>query len=161
MTGVETYMQAMMKMREMNKDKLPKPNGWKYSCMEDFVLANGRLFTYKPLPKKIKRGEMKLCYMNAYHLVMAKPELIYVEGFAAGIIPTAHAWCVDRKGRVYDPTWQDGQEYFGVPFDPIFVLETIAKREHYGVIDDWENKWPLIQGVRTDFLHSEFANASV
>jgi hypothetical protein len=44
-------------------------------------------------------------------------DLIYVEGFAVGVFPTLHGWCVDDAGNVIDPTWPDGRgkEYYGVP----------------------------------------------
>jgi len=147
-SGVEAYMQAMVHLRK----GMAKPKSWKYTCIEDFVLANGKSFAYKPLPKCIKRGESKMCYMNAYQLMLDRRDLTYVEGFAAGIIPVAHAWCVDKRGRVYDRTWADGAEYFGVKFDRLFVLKTICQRQHYGILDDWENEWPLIRGVSTKFL---------
>ena len=35
--------------------------------------------------------------------------------------------------KVIDPTWADGDQYFGVIFSPLFVYKTVAKTHHYGI----------------------------
>jgi hypothetical protein len=61
--------------------------------------------------------QMKECYLNAQKLAMFGV-YDYYEGFASRIIPTNHAWLVDRNtGLVIDPTWEDLEEeadYFGL-----------------------------------------------
>lgn len=123
-----------------------KRDGYKYVSMYDFVLREGIEFKeVMPAWNCSHRGAMKECYMNAFNLAMQDSDMIYCEGMACGIIPVFHAWCVDIKGRVYDFTWKDGHEYLGIPFATYFVMKTIFKREYYGMIDDWQNKWPLLK----------------
>ena len=124
----------------------------KYSCIEEFVLKNGQEFTSQN-GKKLKRGRMKECFKNAYHLA-DDSALIYVEGYATSLglgVPFLHAWCVDTEGKVYDPTWKNGGEYFGVPFDLKYVRKTIFRREKFGVIDNVEMGFPLLVGKDTNF----------
>jgi hypothetical protein len=84
---------------------------------------------------KLKAQNNQLCYMNAYQL-MSRSDLIYVEGFAYQIIPTMHAWCVDKKGGIHDPTWgTKSSDYFGVKFKVDFVYEVAMKTKIYGILD--------------------------
>jgi hypothetical protein len=141
-SNVRSYLEQMtMAIKGLRKNDL------KYSCMEEFILKNGLLFAESV---KVKKGRMKECFRNAYLLADSNDKMIYVEGYAvsnACILPLYHAWCVDSTGKVYDPTWKDGLEYYGVPFDLNFVRRTILDRKYYGVIDNWENHWPLLTGV--------------
>jgi hypothetical protein len=123
-----------------------KPNGINYSCIEEYVLKHGRDMDVAPLPSNVKRGKMKNCYKNAYDLALGSKRYIYCEGYAVGIIPVLHAWCFDTKtGKVVDPTWKDGKEYYGVKIDFTSVLRVVVERECYGVLDAWEIKHPALQ----------------
>ena len=146
-TNLKDYLCMMI---EFKKKNFPNQK-WPYSCFEDFVFQNGRSFTNHS-KKTIKRGKMKECFMNAYRLAESSG-FIYVEGFAISSIgfPVLHAWCIDSNDNVYDPTWSDGKEYFGVPFKIEYVLKTMLKRKSYGVIDNFECRFPLISGVDKDF----------
>jgi len=106
-----------------------------------------------PLGSKYKIGCIKGCYANAYRLAEQHPaELTYAEGYALGcVIPTPHAWCVDRTGLVVDPTWQSGNGYIGVPLNNKYVNRTIMARGQYGVIDNWEEHYPLLTGKHTNW----------
>jgi hypothetical protein len=112
-------------------------------ALEKFVLASGRAYAPHPLPKSIKRGEIKQCFENAAKLAFANPKLTYVEGYGLSIIPVHHAWCVDGKGRVVDPTWDEKdeyeREYFGVPIGTYVLRKEIVKHKCWGVfvIDYW------------------------
>lgn len=79
--------------------------------------------------------------------MLRRPDLVYVEGYAAGIIPVLHAWCVDSDGKVVDPTWDDGigTEYFGVPFNRAFVMTAVVDKGSYGLIDDMNGRWSLLR----------------
>ena len=62
-----------------------------------------------------------------------------------------HAWAITRDGEVIDPTWDNGFEYFGVPFDLDYVLKTKVRRKEYGVIDNYQENFPLWAGFETDW----------
>jgi hypothetical protein len=85
--------------------------------------------------------------------------MYYVEGLAyCGLIPTLHAWCVDADGNVYDPTWRWGTghydvehgELLGVPMSLDFVRETVLTRERYGVLDNFEQGYPVLRNPWDD-----------
>jgi hypothetical protein len=79
----------------------------------------GRCFA-EIAPTQPERGPKKQCFANAAQLARSTSGLHYVEGYAVAgrlMLPLAHAWCVDDEGRVYDPTWPDGRDYYGVVFD--------------------------------------------
>lgn len=128
-----------------------------YVNCPDFVLQNGVEFIPSKLPKDVQRGQMKECFRNAFMLMVGRPDLIYVEGYAAGVIPVYHAWCVDQKGCVVDPTWgDDGQVYLGVPFTKEFVVSQTMKSKKYGLIDAWDQKWPLFSMERSKWIHPSY-----
>jgi hypothetical protein len=82
-------------------------------------------------------GTMDLgrCDHNSYK-AMANTNLRYCEGYAmtrGRMMPMAHSWLVDTDGWVVDPTWKDGCEYFGVVFDTLFLLKTVAKTKCLGI----------------------------
>lgn len=108
----------------------------KQKAFYEWVLKHGKSFTGRPLSKaeesKIKtylrRKQLykpKQCFYNAQSLVLfTAGEYTYYEGMATTEkldIPFAHAWVV-KDGKIIDPTWRDGREYFGVhiPNDVIF-----------------------------------------
>jgi hypothetical protein len=113
-----------------------------------FLLEHGRSWKNSPLPKDIKPMTMKLCFCNAAKLAMRRKDLTYVEGFASLIIPTQHAWCVDAKGNVIDPTWRDAESatYFGIPFKTEFLTKFLRNSKIYGVLDRWDIGFPLQTG---------------
>ena len=83
-------------------------------------------------------------------------DLTYAEGFAASLFEGQirphfglHAWAVTREGEAIDPTWPHGVEYFGVVFDLDYVLKTVTRREEYGVIDNYQEDFPLLAGAHT------------
>lgn len=42
-------------------------------------------------------------------------------------VPLEHAWLVDKEGKVWDATWKDGDDYFGVEIPSSFVRENVLK----------------------------------
>lgn len=106
--------------------------------LERHLLENARWMPppppYKPRPKGIRKQANKMCYRNSLMLAMSRPGWKYVEGYALGIIPTQHAWCVDEEGRVVEPTWkQSGSAYFGIAMEPDDVLKYCGLSGIYGV----------------------------
>lgn len=129
------------------KDLQPKPTGiGGYLCLYDFVLRQGREWTYAPKPRAIPWGKMGLCFMNAAHLAMSRRDLIYCEGYASGLIPTPHAWVVTKEGVVIDNTWRDRCEsYYGIAIKRSYLRRSLLNYHRYGLIDQWEKKWPLLR----------------
>ena len=129
-----------------------------YSSMEHFVLDNGEYFESPeyPLPARF-RGEPKMCYSNSFDMLvgygMSCPkavDAIYCEGYAytEGLIPLPHAWLLSKDGEVLETTWDHaGDEYYGVAFDSGFVRDTLLSKGSYGVIDNVEERWPLLSGI--------------
>lgn len=93
-------------------------------------------------------GKMGECYRNAWMLAQLK-DLHYCEGYAvSGMLklPLEHAWCVDDEGKVYDPTWLSGSDYFGVAFEDEVVSVVQVKAQHYGLLGNlWRTPWPAAE----------------
>ena len=110
-------------------------NNWLYHGVEDMVAKIGRFDVVGSLPKGIRRGKAKLCFMNAFQL-MGNGRYTYVEGIAMPsntLFPVHHAWCVDAHNRVIDPTWTEGAAYCGIHLNVTFVIKRVAKKRTYGV----------------------------
>lgn len=89
-------------------------------------------------------GKLGECFRQATNLYLSnKNEYSYCEGYAISEklpIPLMHAWCVDKKGNVVDPTWHENTAtiptgYFGIVLNGDFVLETLGITRHYGILD--------------------------
>ena len=103
-----------------------------------FCLSHGTLRTSSPRPEGVKQGMVKECLQNAGRLALENPDgLTYCEGWAQMPahrgLTTYHAWCLDRKGNVVDPTWahKNGHEYLGVP------IKTSALRKQVFATKEW------------------------
>ena len=96
---------------------------------------------------RIERGPLGNCFENAVKAVWGNPgRLVYIEGYAANIIPVYHAWVYDRRTQCcYDPTWDDGRDYFGVPFSLQYLNRTLLDKQSYGIIDWWQKRWPILR----------------
>jgi hypothetical protein len=120
---------------------------WRYRGFDDLLLKEGD-WNEPPetkLPKGVRRGRPKQCYMNAYRLATRLPdEYTYVEGMAIPdvvSIPMGHAWCVDNNGKVVDPTWPlPGKAYFGVHLSAEFIQRHSAKTGVYGVFGGYDKE---------------------
>ncbi len=126
---------------------------------QSFVLEHGMQFPTMA-PKQPKLGRLKACYKNAAQLAMNSKDVIYVEGFAAGIIPVMHAWCIDLEGRVLEPTWthalQAKRDYFGIPFNLQFLMRQLAVQEYYGLLDQPRHGWPVQSSPREEWIHPNY-----
>lgn len=136
---MDAMKRKMMGERLIEGEGLQSPEG--------FVLAHGRHWATMA-PRKVKRGPMKQCFMNSFKYATSGRAVTYVEGYALGLIPTLHAWCVDTEGRVIETTWerQDGI-YFGVPFNIEYVLKRVVATGCYvSMLDNYTERWPLLGG---------------
>lgn len=105
-----------------------------------YVAKYGQRFESAPLPDDVAKGAFGECYRNASILVAMRENLRYAEGIATvkGMdgLSFLHAWAVDSKGRVVDPTWDhpEDNQYFGVVYDREKYLAHIQKAKYYGVL---------------------------
>lgn len=133
MTVLKEYLEMI---RGFRVDHKVKPFDLKYHGFEDLVLKEGIEGKWSALPKGVKPMKKKRCFENAFRTV-TRYGLTYVEGYAVGIIPTHHAWCIDEAGNVVDPTWHEEEysevEYLGVAFDEDYVMDTVVETGTYGV----------------------------
>jgi hypothetical protein len=110
-----------------------------------FLLQNGRSWAVGPCTFKGRPSLSGRCFKNAFRLAMQRPEFTYVEGYAMSVVPMHHAWCVDRTGRVVDPTWRCNEHvthdiYWGVAFNFDYVLDAVAINGVYGLLDPYHNR---------------------
>ena len=145
-----------------------KPKGFKYLCVPDYILRNGRDYTYtgELTPEEIEllsRIEMwpQQCFSNCQRALvrLRDPGIVYVEGHAicghtdlSLPLPLPHAW-LEVNGKLYDPTWSlsrtfavEKSVFFGVPFTVEDVEKHIRDTEEYSqLIDDWTHGFPLLK----------------
>lgn len=117
---------------------------------ERLVLAHGRAFKGARLPDGMERGTKHECFNNALLLAVGNHDLYYCEGFAYGVVPTHHAWCVDRNGRVIDPTWDEPERavYAGLVMRTKAAMDFAIKRGYYGMLYTREFR-PYVTGERS------------
>lgn len=118
------------------------------------------------IPQGISQGEVKQCFANATELMLLNNNrFIYTEGYAIrrnlGIVVGEHAWVLDKDNNysVVDNTWENPEDsiYLGIPFQEQFVIEAAVKRGYYGLLDDWQNQWPLAREPdNSKFLHPDY-----
>lgn len=147
----EMHQSLLNQLQAIAQMKKGSRKDFDFFGQEDFVIQKGKDFKSQKYPEKYKghRGKAKLCFTNAFNLSQRFPELIYVEGYGMSPkIPLAihHAFCVDKEGGVVDPTWDSQEEiaYFGVEFKQEYVVETILRTEHYGILENWTEGFPLL-----------------
>jgi hypothetical protein len=112
-----------------------------YHSVNRLLFDHGEIFDAAPLPPDVEAGEQHCCFFNAFSLASQRPEsYTYFEGVAtyepeASRWPVGHAWCVDMKGRVVDPTWLGPTirplAYLGVPL-PAGLVEPYAYKFSHG-----------------------------
>ena len=79
---------------------------------------------------------MGRCYENSF--LCLQPGMSYCEGLAVARstlpIPMEHAWVLGADGRAFDPTWEDGYDYFGVVFDEVFLHKTLLRTGYHSIL---------------------------
>jgi hypothetical protein len=151
------HLKAMVNMRRAIDQRSTVLSA--YFGAEDLVLRHGSVWIGAERPGDVRQQEIKQCYANAFWLANESDgKLCYVEGFSFSIIPAMHAWCVDRSGRVVDPTWRNDpdREYIGLPLEAEWHLEYVLKYRMIGILDDWQNQWPALSGKTEPRYNDEF-----
>jgi hypothetical protein len=143
-------------------------NSFRYKSNYRLILETGKPFLNKVEPPPFK-GKPKSCFQNCLQGLWDRPQLYYCEGFAITDdvdIAASHAWLLNDKAEVIDPTWTGemfpGCTYFGVVFDTEFVVSFAAKTRRYGILDnDYMNKHQLLQeGFPEGALHEGFHSSA-
>lgn len=96
-------------------------------------------------------GELKECFANAQSLAsLFDDKYRYAEGWAVlghTPMPLLHAWCLNARGLVVDPTWcgRGKAWYFGVEIDTDYMRKRMLQTMvHHSVLDDWEYGYKLL-----------------
>ena len=110
------------------------------------ILERAHVWHNQPCPDRyLKAAKPRACFFNAFILTMNK-SLRYVEGFVQPCwlgypYMVQHAWCVDVRGRVIDPTWRHDPQtvYRGVAFKSRAVATAISEcnRQAEGLLTNW------------------------
>ena len=120
-----------------------------YGSQADFLLRHGRAYAWHPFPPRLAHGIPRQCYRNAARLALRSGRYTYVEGCAVASrlgITLEHAWCIDRAGRVVDPTWEEGRDYFGVAFRTDYLRRVVRANRQFGLIHNFKMRFPLLTG---------------
>jgi len=132
-------------------DRLNKNSDFRYKSIQRLILENGQPFLERVLPSPF-RGESGQCFQNCFEAMQEHEGLWYCEGFATDdnlSLAISHAWLVNDRGLVIDPTWDDrtvGCTYFGVVFNTEYVMEVATETGHYGIFgSDFLNNHSLQQ----------------
>lgn len=112
-----------------------------------YLLTHGKEFNYTDVDWekssklcKERECQIKQCFYNAQMIGITQDDKYqYYEGFATNIIPTEHAWLLDKTTKkILDVTWchfDDDRptDYFGIPIPHEFIARYQVK---YKVADN-------------------------
>lgn len=105
----------------------------------DWMLANGKDFKGRKLThveeEMLQRRVSKKLYTLGMCILQSQVGccnggLHYYEGQATTEslgVPLEHAWLVDAEGKVWDATWKDGADYFGVEIPTAYVRKNMLE----------------------------------
>lgn len=134
---VARYLTMMAGIWAQNR---PRPE-LRYQSLEAMVAAEGVRLQTGEATFRGPFGRPKFCFQNAAERAFGDPRLTYCEGFAATVIATHHAWCIDADGLVVETTWKPhasghrGQGYIGIPFPTEFLRQTIVATRVWGILE--------------------------
>jgi hypothetical protein len=100
-------------------------------------LKQGRAWSKADLGE-VQAAKPRRCFENAATLALADNTLTYVEGYGCTEhvgLAMHHAWVVDPRGTVLDPTWRDGVGYCGLPFKQEALKGIVLNSKVWGVFD--------------------------
>lgn len=147
---VINYLRSMDWLRRTNGMGDPS---WRFSSVEALILHYGKFYTPAPLPVDVERGMKQECFKNAITGTVWS-DYIYVEGYAYNLIPTLHAWLTDEENLLaYDPTWDQGKEYFGIAFDSQWASRIMVDTGVFGILGGMN--WTLIEGFVNEGIPDE------
>jgi hypothetical protein len=137
-----------------------KIKDYQYKCPEHWTLVHGKPYQARKKPRGFRFGEKKCCYQNSMLAIIdgrgvpTDREITrYCEGYSLRVMSFSHAWNVDENDEIVDLTLRDPfhrefgtVQYFGVEFNPEWVLKIVNARKAWAsVIDNWEHGYPLLK----------------
>ena len=138
MKPIDRLKSLLSKQAELTKKIYPNPE-WKYNSFEELILNCGNEFVVCS-PNQVKQTRSQGCYQNCQQLAGEYPELVYYEGYALAsdvVIPIRHAWLVNARQEVIEPTWDDNDSvYLGIPFSTSWFQSVLNKRSAIGREDE-------------------------
>lgn len=155
---------AILKAEADVVESINKDAPFRYKSSQRLILETGKPFFKRVEPAQF-RGKPKQCFQNCFEALLKHPELSYCEGYVIDDeLPIAihHAWLINDKLEVIDPTWNDkdstGCTYFGVALNDEFVMDFARKTKHYGILDsDYLSDYQLLrEGFPKSALHEKF-----
>ena len=162
MSNTLDYLLKLLTAEAAVMDQINAGQSLRYNSNQRLILEYGKPFLKRVNPTPFK-GEPKQCFQNCFEALWNHRELSYCEGYAIyknSPIAVSHAWLVNDKLEVIDPTWIDEDSencvYFGVVFTREFLIEFVTKTRVYGILDsDYLNDYKLLnEGFPTGALHS-------
>ncbi len=143
MKTIDRLKSFLEKQAQLMRKIHPQPD-WKYGGFEELILDCGIEMEYSPLPEYIERGIPKNCYYNCLELLRKHRDLTYCEGYAFTEdlpLPLFHAWLVNSKGEVIDPTWKTGDAYLGVRFNTKWFIDLLVSRNREDCLAVFESNY--------------------
>ena len=126
---------SLKQLLEQNSELIKKSGKnarYKYESFYELVLELGQEMKPTRTPKELI-GQTKNCYYNCLELAFENPQLTYCEGYTFSNkipFPIAHAWILNKSGRVIEATWEEpAQAYIGIAFSIAFVKSILKERE--------------------------------
>ena len=122
---VMEYITLVMKMENTQTSET-------HFGLHEFLRKHGEFMAIDPIQPELCSYKSKQCYYFS-QLEAAEKNYIYCEGLAVCdkvAFPVFHAWCLNQKRMVIDPTWSNrGVCYFGIKFNTPFIQATMHSRK--------------------------------